>query len=142
MASGATGHMNGRGKDQMHVVFFVLGGFLLFVSAVRTHFVYRAVLDTLPPRFQDDWTSRYAFSVYALEPTTPVEVQAEYVKAMGLSCPACLSVSLGFFAAGYPVLGGLALLVSIVATYRAVQGWRTYQSNLDRPIERGEEISQ
>jgi len=126
----------------MAAVFFVLGGFLLFVAAIHTHFVYRAILDTLPPQFQDDWTSRYAFSVYALEPTTPLDVQASYIKAMGLSCPACLSVSLGFFAAGNVVWGCLALLAFVVATYSALRGWRTYKSNVDRPIDRDDETSQ
>ena len=86
---------NGRDGDearrrfhrlQIAAVFFVLGGFLLFVAAIHTHFGYRAILDALPPQFRDDWTSRYAFSVYALEPTTPLDVQASYIKAMGLSC--------------------------------------------------------
>jgi hypothetical protein len=117
----------------MAPVFFVLAGFLLFVSIIRVHFVYRSIVDTLPPKFQDDWTSRYAFSVYALEPTTPVEVQAEYVRAMGISCAACLSLALGFFAAGNPVLGYFVLLVLIVGVYHAIQGWRTYKSNCDRP---------
>ncbi|MGJ4884744.1 hypothetical protein [Bradyrhizobium sp. HKCCYLR1023] len=123
-------------------VLFVLGGFLLFVAAIHTHSVYRAILDTLPPQFQDEWTSRYAFSVYALAPTTPLDVQASYVKAMVLSCPACLSISFGFFAAGNVVLGCLAMLAFVIATYRALQGWRTYKSNLDRPIDRVEETSQ
>jgi len=116
----------------MATVFFVLGGFLLLVCAIRTQFVYRAIIDTLPPQYQDDWTSRYAFSVYALEPTTPLEVQAEWVKAMGLSCPACLSLALGFFALGNAVFGCFALLVFVVAVHRALKGWQAYNSNLER----------
>ncbi|CCD97858.1 hypothetical protein [Bradyrhizobium sp. STM 3809] len=126
----------------MAAVFFVLGGFLLFVTAIRTHAVYHAILDTLPPQFQDDWTSRYAFSVYALEPTTPLDVQVSYIKAMGLSCPAFLSISLGFFAAGNVVLGCGGLLAFAVASYSALQGWNTYKSNRDRPVDRGEETGQ
>lgn len=123
----------------MAAVFFVLGGFLLFVSAIRAHFAYRIIVDTLPPQFQDAWTSRYVFSVYALEPTTPLEVQAEWVKTMGVSCAACLSLSLGFFVAGNAAFGCFALLAFGVAAYRAVQGWRTYRSNLERPMDHGEE---
>jgi len=123
----------------MATVLFVLGGFLLFVCAIRTQFVYRAIIDTLPPQFQDDWTSRYAFSVYALEPTTPLEVQAGWVKAMGLCCPACLSLALGFFALGNAVFGCFALLVFIVAVHHALKGRKAYKSNLDRPIDHGEE---
>ncbi|MGC2777668.1 MAG: hypothetical protein WA418_18735 [Bradyrhizobium sp.] len=123
----------------MAAIFFVLAGFLLFVSGIRLHFVYRSIVGSLPPQFQDDWTSRYAFSVYALEPTTPIEVQAEYVKAMGVSCGACLALTLGFFAAGNAVFGCLVLLVFVVGVYRAVDGWRTYKSNLDRPLNHVEE---
>ena len=128
------------GVETMHIAFFVLGGFLLFVSAIRTYSVQRAIVETLPPQFQEYEKARYAVSVYALEPTTPLDVQADYVRSEGLACGACLSISAGLFAADHAVFGSLALIAFAWTGYGALADWKTYMSNRERAQRASEDI--
>jgi len=66
----------------MPAVFGIAYLIAIFWSAVRYQFAYNSVVDTLPPQIQDDLTSRYAFPVYVLEHSTPLHVQAEYMKSI------------------------------------------------------------
>jgi hypothetical protein len=81
----------------MAAVFGVACFLAIFWSAIRYQFAYNSVVDSLPPQFQDDLTSRYAFPVYVLERSTPLHVQAEYMKSLWGSCVAALCASLCVF---------------------------------------------
>jgi hypothetical protein len=65
----------------MTAVFIVIAIITGLWSAVKYQIVYNAVIDSLPPQFQDPLTSRYAFPVYALASSTPLPLQGEYVKS-------------------------------------------------------------
>ncbi len=81
----------------MAAVFFVIAAIAGILSAVRYQIVHHSLVDSFPLQFQDDLTSRYAFPVLVLSPSTPLSLQADYMRASWGSCVCCLSVSLGFF---------------------------------------------
>jgi hypothetical protein len=112
-------------------------------SAVKYQAVYNAVVDTLPPQFQDGTTSRFAVPVYALMSSTPLPLQAEYMKSGIGACVMFSSVSLSLFAFYQPVLGLVCLCVSAVCIYTGIESWRTYRDNCKRagkiPFDAGRE---
>jgi hypothetical protein len=77
-------------EEDMPAVFGVACFIAMFWSPARYQFAYNSVVDSRRPQFQDDLTSRYAFPVYVLEPSTPLQVQAEYMKSMWGSCAGAL----------------------------------------------------
>jgi hypothetical protein len=92
------------------------------------------LVDSFPSQFQDDPTSRYAFPVLALQPSTPLPLQAEYVKASWGGCVAVLCVSLCFFSIQEPIVGCVVLVVFFASVFLAIKGWRTYQENCNRVV--------
>ena len=124
-----------RGKEEGTMdasFFFVLGGFLGILSAIRGHIVYSSIRDSFPPQFQDDLSSRYAFGVYALEHSTPLPLQASYVKSLGGGCAGFLCVSLGFFVSGNIPSGCLSLLFFFAVAYSTMKSWKAYKENCSR----------
>lgn len=113
----------------MAVVFFVVGGIALLLSGVRYQVVYRSLVDSFPPQFQDDLTSRYAFPVLALSPSTPLTLQSDYMTALWGSCVGLLCISLGFFASQNVLFGGLCLLGHCWAVFSTMKSWKTYKEN-------------
>jgi hypothetical protein len=63
----------------MAATFFVMAAIAGILSAVRYQIVYHSMVDSFPLQFQDDLTSRYAFPVLVLNPSTPLSLQAEGV---------------------------------------------------------------
>jgi hypothetical protein len=116
----------------MSATFFVIGAIAMIWSVVKSQIVYRSVVDSLPPQFQDDLTSRYAFSVYALEPSTPLSLQAEYVKSLYGGCVAFLCVSLGCFSAGNIAFGGFFLFGFFWSVFYTIKSRKTYNENCRR----------
>ena len=116
----------------MNAVFFVLAGFLGIWGAIRGHIVYCSIRDSFLPQFQDDLSSRYAFSVYALSHSTPLPLQAEYMKPQGCGCAFFLCVSLGFFILGNIPLGCLCLLGFSAIAFGAMKDWKTYKEYCSR----------
>jgi hypothetical protein len=102
-------------------LFAVLCGIAAIWSGIRYHFVYRSIVDSFPPQFQGEPTSHYAFPVLALNPSTPLSLRAEYVKASWGGCVAFLCVSLCFFSIGEVIVGCLGLIVFIVYVFRAIR---------------------
>lgn len=116
----------------MAALFAILSGIAMIWSAIRYQIVYNSVIDTFPPQFQDDLTSRYAFPVLALRASTPLPLQAEYVKASWGGCVAFLCVSLCFFSLGELIVGCLGLVVFLVSIFSAIKSWKTYKENCNR----------
>jgi hypothetical protein len=111
------------------IVCFVAGVW----SAVTYQVTYHAVLDALPPQFQSPLTSRYAFPVYALSPSTPLPLQADYIKALAGMTFALLCFSLSCFLFGRLDGGLLAFFgfgAGVVSTFKS---WKTYKANCDQP---------
>lgn len=113
-------------------LFFAVGAIVGIWSAVRSQILYRKLIDSFPPQFQDDLTSRYAFSVYALDPSTPLSEQAEYMNCQYAGCASILCVSLGFFSLGHVAPGCVVLLGFLLAAFTTFKSWKIYRENCDR----------
>lgn len=101
-------------------------------SAVTYQRVYSAAIEFLPPQFQDDTTSRYAFPVWALRHPMPLALQAEYVRVAKGSCVFALCGALTLLSASQVVLGCLALAAFFLVVFEAIKASRIYAQNCDR----------
>ena len=114
----------------MAAVFAVMCALAGIWSAVKYHMTYLAALDSLPPQFQNPLMSRYAFPEYALRPSTPLELQTEYMKSLAGGCVAMPCFSLCCFIGGQPAGGWLAGSLAIFVG--TVKSWMTYRTNCNR----------
>ena len=121
-------------ESKMPAVFGVLCLIATIWSAVRSQIVYRSIIESFPPQFQDDWTSRFAFSVYALEPSTPLPLQRDYINSLWGGCVAFLCASLAFFSAGNLVFGCFTLASFFWTVFHTIKSWMTYQANCNRAV--------
>jgi hypothetical protein len=67
-------------------VFAIASAIAAIWSMVKYQIVYNSLIGSFPPQFQDPLTSRYAFPVLALSPSTPLSLQADYVKSLWGFC--------------------------------------------------------
>jgi Ca2+/Na+ antiporter len=112
---------------------FIFAGLLAAVwSIVKYQIVYNSLVETFPPQFQDPLTSRYAFPVLALSPSTPLSLQGDYVKSLQGFCVLFLCMSLSFFAFQQTIIGCLFLVVFVVTVFSMVKSWKTYKENCNR----------
>jgi hypothetical protein len=110
---------------------FVVGAVMALIwSAAKYLIVYRAVVDSLPPQLP----SRYAFPVYALSGSTPLPLQAEYVKSLCGGCVAFLCVSLCFFSLQELIVGCVSLAVFAASVVSAIRSWKTYKQNYNPAV--------
>ena len=116
----------------MGAVFAVAGAIAFVWSGVKYQATYHALQDALPPQFQDGEMSRYAFPVYALHPSTPLTLQADYVKALAGGTIALLCVSASCFLFGRPDGGLLALFGFGAVAVSTFKSWNTYKANCSR----------
>jgi len=122
----------------MAAVFFVMAATAGILSAIRYQIVYHSLVDSFPLQFQDDLTSRYAFPVLVLSPSTPLSLQADYMRASWGSCVCCLCVSLGFFLSQNIAFGCFVLVGFFWAVFRTIKSWKTYKENSNRTANRNE----
>ena len=119
----------------MAAVFGVVSIIAFIWSAFRNHVVYRALIDSFPPELKGGITAKFALHVIAISPSTPLSLQAEYMKSLVAGCVAMLCFSLALFCAdkveGWLVLGGF-LLVAI----STIKSWKTYKQNCHRTVAR------
>jgi hypothetical protein len=116
----------------MTTVFIVITIVAGLISAVKYQIVYNAVIDSLPPQFQDPHTSRYAFPVYALTPSTPLPLQGQYVQSQISGSVMLLSVSLALLSAHQFVFGCLLLCAIGACIPSGIKSWKTYRQNCER----------
>ena len=114
----------------MAAVFVVGCGIAMIWSAFKYLIVYRALVDSIPPQL----SARYAVPVYALSPSTPLPLQAEYVKSAWGGCVAFLCVSLCFFSLQELAVGCVSLVVFGVSAISAIRSWKTYKENCNRAV--------
>jgi hypothetical protein len=101
-------------------------------SLFKYQTAYVGVIEYLPPQFQDGLSSKFAFPEYVLDPSTPLALQAEYVKSQIGFCCATLGASLLCLALEkeIPALIMLAFLFGFAAL--TIRSWKTYQRNCHR----------
>jgi hypothetical protein len=95
--------------------------------------VYRALIDSFPPELKDDLTAKFALHVIALSPSTPLSLQAEYLKSLAAGCVAVLCFSLSLFCAD-KVEGWLALGGCLLIAISTIKSWKTYRQNRNRAV--------
>jgi hypothetical protein len=106
---------------------FAIAGVIAFVwAAVKYEVTARTLHDAFPPQFQDALMSRYAFPVYALHHSTPLTLQADYVKASAGGAVAMLCFSLSCFSFGRPDGGVLALFGFGAGAVFVFKSFKTY----------------
>ena len=116
----------------MAVFFGVICALATIWSALKYFEVQSVVSDTLPLQFRDDLNSRHAIPIYALEPSTPLGVQAEYVKSLAGGSVAMTCFALACFFAGQMPGALLASLGTIVVAITTIKSWKTYRQNCNR----------
>jgi hypothetical protein len=114
-------------------VFGMVGAIAFVWSAVRNHLVYRALIDSFPPELKDGLTAKFALHVIALSPSTPLSLQAEYLKSLAAGCVAMLCFSLSLFCAD-KIEGWLALGGCLLTAISAIRSWKTYRQNCNRAV--------
>jgi hypothetical protein len=118
----------------------ILGPFLAMAGAIaaiwsvfKYQTVYHALINSFPLQFQDPLNSRYAFPVIALSPSTPLSLQADFVKALAGFCFAIFCLSLCFFSFQQVTAGCLFLAVFLASVLSTVKSWIAYKANCRRP---------
>ena len=113
-------------------VFGFLAAFVGILSAIRYQAVCSALADSLPSQFQDGLSSRFAAPVYALHSSTPLKLQADFVKSLagGGVAIACFALSCYFGGRLDGVL--LASTGAVAIAYSAIKSWMTYRENCHR----------
>lgn len=101
-------------------------------SIFKYQTAYVALIDSLPPQFQDGLSSKFAFPEYVLSPSTPLPLQAEYVKSQIGFCFATLGVSLLCFLFEKTLVGLIILVVFFGFTALAIKSWKKYHANCNR----------
>jgi hypothetical protein len=107
-------------------------------SAFKYQAAYVALIDSLPPQFQDGLNSRYAFPEYVLRPSTPLALQADYVKSQVGFCFAAVGVSLLCFLFEKIIAGAIVLVMLLGFTVLTFRSWKTYHANCGRQTTRGD----
>lgn len=118
----------------MAVVFAVGCGIAFIFAAVKNQIVYRAIIDSFPPQFQDPYKSRYAIHAWALSHSTPLPLQAEYMESLWAACVAFLCLALCFFFLRQPIIGCVFLAVFAGSVFSAAKSWKAYKKNCDRAM--------
>jgi hypothetical protein len=114
-------------------LFAILGSIVFVCSIVVDQKVHIALIDSLPPQFQDPLNSRYAFQVYVLSSSMPLVLQAEHMKSQvgfwfSLLCFALFSIL--FFEQTWIRLLPSVLLLAM--TVSIIKSWKTYKANCNR----------
>jgi hypothetical protein len=116
--------------------FFAVVGSVAFVcSIIVDQMVHNALIESLPPQFQDSLSSRYAFDVYVLSPSTPLALQTKHMKALmgfwfSVLCFALFSIF--FFEQMWA--RWLPSVLVFVMTVSIVKSWKAYKANCNRPM--------
>ena len=108
-------------------------------SVVKYQSTYIALIDSLPPQFQDGLMSKFAFPEYVLRASTPLPLQADYVESLTAACFAALGISLLCFLYGKAIVGSIVAVMFLGFTAIAIKSWKTYQANCNRPTAHADE---
>jgi hypothetical protein len=108
------------------------GAFAAIWSAFKHQTAYATLISSMPPEFQSGDISRHAFEVIVLSPSTPSELQWDYVTCQAGLCFAVLCFALACYFAGRTDNAVLLLLGSLVGAYSTIRSWTSYRRNRNR----------
>jgi hypothetical protein len=101
-------------------------------TIVKYQMAYTALIELLPPQFQDGLSSKFAFPEYVLCPSTPLSLQADYVQSQIGACLAALGISLLCLLYEKVLVSSIVLVVFFGFTFLTIKSWKTYQTNSKR----------
>ncbi|WP_298276750.1 hypothetical protein [uncultured Bradyrhizobium sp.] len=101
-------------------------------SAYKYQTAYVALIDALPPQFQDGLNSKFAFPEYVLRSTTPLPTQADYVESLVGFCCATLGIALLCFLYENQVVGAIVFVMFIAFSFLTIRSWKVYRANCSR----------
>lgn len=110
--------------------------FAVLWSLFKYQTAYIALIDLLPPQFQDGVSSKFAVPEYVFRPSTPLTLQAEYVKSQIGFCLATFGISLLCFSFEKTIVGWIVLAMFFGFTALTIKSWTTYKANCNRPTTR------
>ena len=86
----------------------------------------------MPPEWRDSITARFALDHIALNPSTPLPIQADYIASLVGGCLAILFTALLVFSVGETKGGWLFVAILAVCLASTVKSAKTYLSNRKR----------
>jgi hypothetical protein len=123
-------------ERRLTAVFAIATAVAAIWSIYKYQTVYHALINSFALEFQDPLNSRYAFPEFALSPSTPLALQAEYVKSMAGGCFSMLCFSLSFFSFGQVIGGWLGLGAFLLIAASTIKSWKIYKANCNRTVVR------
>jgi hypothetical protein len=125
------------------VPLLIFGGVLALIwSVLLRRQVHDALVDSLPPMFHEYPYDQYVADEFAPKPSTPLAVQADYLRSLIGGCLFALCISLSWFIGGNVFAGCfflLALIGTAIVTFRA---WKAYKANCNRAMTHAEKDEQ
>lgn len=120
------------------MIFVVIIGFasaaLLFWSMLKYENISNALEDSYPSEFREGALWRIAFPIFVLGPSTPLHLQAGYLRAMAGICFVTLGISLCCFLLDKEIAGWIVLAMFFLYSAMMISWWRTYKANRDRRL--------
>jgi len=94
--------------------------------------VSSALKESMPPEWRDSITERFAIDSFALNPSTPLPIQADYIASLVGGCLAVLFTTLLVFSVGETVGGWFFLAIFAVCVASTVKSAVKYWKNRKR----------
>lgn len=91
--------------------------------------IYNAAIEFLPPQFQDEMSSRFAFPVWALSHPMPLDLQEDYVRLLKVSTVAVLCGTLALFSTNNILFGCVGAAAFLVSVFKTIKGAKIYEQN-------------
>jgi hypothetical protein len=88
-----------------------------------------AMINKIPLEFQDPDLGYSAYPEFALRPSTPLPLQADYLKCQMLFCFAFLGFSLCCFLLNNVIAGSLSLAFFLILAVTAIKSRKIYKAN-------------
>jgi Ca2+/Na+ antiporter len=106
----------------------------LFWAGFKYYAVYFALVDSFPPEWRNTSSARVAIDQFALSPSTPLAVQADYVASQVGACLAAFFLWLLVFLVGQTIERWLFLAILLVFVVSTVKSARLYWKNRNRSM--------
>jgi hypothetical protein len=98
-------------------------------SAFKYFSAFSALEDSFPPEWRDSITARFALASVALNPSTPLPIQADYVASLAGGCLAVLFITLLAFSVGETRGGWLFFAIFAVCVASTIKSAMKYFRN-------------
>jgi hypothetical protein len=130
-----------HGEQGMSAVFSLLAAITVIYSVIKYWPMRKYLIATRPPHVRGNLLVRFfSFNARALEPSTPLLLQTDYMKSLWAGCVALFFMTLSSFAGGDEFSGGfinvlldvVVLVLTVWEFVSTVKSSRKYRENCDR----------